>query len=69
MFYKFQCVAMNFSLSKAILEIQEDLKSEAIWYNFPLGPDSKKLKYYSRAFFQVWNKNCFIDSTVYVLVF
>ena len=57
MFDKFECIAINFSLSKAILEIQEDLKCEVIWHNFPHGPDSKKLKFYSRAYFHVWNKN------------
>ena len=66
MFDKFECIAINFSLSKAILEIQEDLKSEAIWRNFHLGPDSKKLKFYSRAYFHVWNKNYVIDCTVLV---
>ena len=37
------------------MEIQEDLKSEAIWYNFR--PDSENIKFLARVYFHVWNKN------------
>ena len=33
------------------MEIQEDLKSEAIWYNF--GPSSETIKYLARVYFHV----------------
>ena len=51
--YNFKCIAKNFYLRKAILEIQDDLKSEAIWYNFPSGLDFNKIGYLSRAYFHV----------------
>ena len=41
--FGFQCTAHNFSVRKAIQEIQDDLKSKAIWYNN--GSDFKNMKH------------------------
>ena len=49
MFYEVKCASRNFELKKALKEIQENLKSKAIWYIF--GPYSNNFKNFSRAHF------------------
>ena len=51
---------------KAILEIKENMKSEAIWYNFT--PHMDNFSGFSRAFFQVWIENKKYKTVLYMSV-
>ena len=53
----FKCTGENFSLRKAVLEIKEDLKSEAIWYIF--GPFTKYGKYGPKGSFKAFYRTHF----------
>ena len=52
--YELECISKNFSLEKAVIEIQENLQSEAIWYNFKHYTDSFNIN--ARAHFHFWNE-------------
>ena len=51
--FGFQCTTQNFSVKEAIREIQDDLKSKAIWYNNGSDSDFKNMKQFMRTFFHV----------------
>ena len=57
MLYNFECTGENFSLRKAVLEIKEDLKSEAIWYIF--GPFTKYGKHGPKGSFEAFYRTHF----------
>ena len=49
MIYVRKCVRKNFNLKKAIKEITDDLRSEAVWHWYKFGPYSNSFKMFSRA--------------------